>query len=107
MKKDNKHSKVVKKSELNKNTFQVSRRSFITKTALAAGAVTIVPRHVLGKGFTAPSDKINLGFIGLGKQSRGLAKNFIKNDAEIIACSDVWTTKNNWLKIMLLKISWR
>ncbi|MEP1018673.1 twin-arginine translocation signal domain-containing protein, partial [Maribacter dokdonensis] len=47
MKKDNKHSKVVKKSELNKNTFQVSRRSFITKTALAAGAVTIVPRHVL------------------------------------------------------------
>lgn len=98
MKKDNKHSKVVKKSELNKNTFQVSRRSFITKTALAAGAVTIVPRHVLGKGFTAPSDKVNLGFIGLGKQSRGLAKNFIKNDAEIIACSDVWATKNNWFK---------
>lgn len=96
MKKDSEHSKVVKKSELNKNILQTSRRKFITRTALAAGAVTIIPRHVLGKGFTAPSDKVNLGFIGLGKQCRGLAKNFIKNDAEIIACSDVWTTKNKW-----------
>lgn len=57
-----------------------------------------MPRHVLGKGFLAPSDKINLAFIGLGKQSRGLAVNAIKNNAEIIACSDVWTTKNEWFK---------
>ena len=32
-------------------------------------AFTIIPRHVLGgKGFLAANDRINLGFIGTGKQ---------------------------------------
>lgn len=88
----------MKKSEMNKKNPGNGRRKFIKGTALAFGAVSIVPRHVLGKGFLAPSDKINLAFIGLGKQSRGLAVNAIKNNAEIIACSDVWTTKNEWFK---------
>ena len=45
------------------------------KSALGAGAITIVPRHVLGgKGTLAPADRITLGFIGTGKQSIGLMK---------------------------------
>jgi hypothetical protein len=48
----------------------ISRRSFIGKTAAAvaaAGAFTIVPRNVLGgPGYTAPSDKLNIGCIGVG-----------------------------------------
>ena len=77
----------------------LSRRSFITKTALTAGAIAIVPRHVLGKGFVAPSDKVALGFIGLGKQSGGLAKRFVgETQAQIVAGCDVWTTKQNWFK---------
>ncbi len=44
-----------------------SRRNFIKKAALAAGAVTIVPRYVLGgNGFVAPSDKIYVAGIGAG-----------------------------------------
>ena len=82
-----------------KDSKRVSRRKFIKRTALAAGAITIVPRFVLGRGFVAPSDKINLGFIGLGKKGTGLTKDFTQNtNAQIVAGCDVWTTKNAWFK---------
>ncbi len=45
----------------------MTRRSFIGKTTLATAAFTILPRHVLGgKGFIAPSDKLNIACIGIG-----------------------------------------
>ncbi|WP_222937123.1 Gfo/Idh/MocA family oxidoreductase [Cytophaga sp. FL35] len=98
MKPEQQSDKLLKMSKTDKNQNYNARRAFLLKSGLALGAISIVPRHVLGRGFLAPSDKINVGFIGLGKQSRGLAKNVIKNDAEIIACADVWTTKNDWFK---------
>ena len=48
-----------------------SRRDFIKKSALAFGAFAIVPRHVLGKGFLAPSDTLTKGIIGVGGMGRG------------------------------------
>ncbi len=76
-----------------------SRRNFIKELSLSSLAITIVPRHVLGHGYTPPSDKINLGFIGLGKQSRGLSKRFLEmTGAQIVAGCDVWTTKMNWFQ---------
>ena len=49
-------------------TLDRDRRRFLSTTA-AAAAFTIVPRHVLGgQGITAPSDKINLAYIGVGTQ---------------------------------------
>ena len=42
-----------------------SRRKFVKNISLAAGFY-IVPRHVLGRGFIAPSDKLNIGCIGAG-----------------------------------------
>ena len=46
----------------------LSRRSFVKNTFGAAIAFSIIPRHVLGgRYYTAPSDKITLGFIGTGK----------------------------------------
>lgn len=87
-------TKLPKKEDKVKNQ---SRRSFIKRSALAVSAFSIVPRHVLGRGFVAPNDKIQLGFIGLGKQSRGLASRFVENTkAQIIAGSDVWSTKMDW-----------
>lgn len=81
------------------------RRKFLKRTSLAVGAITILPRHVLGRGFVAPNDKINLGFIGLGKQSAGLARAFTENtNAQIVAGSDVWTTKNAWFKNHVEKV---
>lgn len=48
----------------------MKRREFIAKGLVSSLAFTIVPRVVLGgNGFLAPSDRINLGFIGVGKQS--------------------------------------
>ena len=48
------------------------RRSFIRKSTSAVFALTVVPRHVLGGvGFTAPSDQLTKGIIGLGGMGRG------------------------------------
>jgi hypothetical protein len=44
-----------------------NRRNFLGAAAGAA-AFTIVPRHVLGAPFVAPSDKITLAYIGVGTQ---------------------------------------
>lgn len=97
-----KDSDNIKKTKINT---KVSRRGFITKTALATGAITILPRHIFGRGFVAPSDRVNIGFIGLGKQSRGLANNFVgATNSQIIAACDVWSTKNEWFKGAVNKI---
>ncbi|WP_149303294.1 Gfo/Idh/MocA family protein [Pareuzebyella sediminis] len=94
MKKDKNYSK----KEV--HNFQKSRRAFITRSAMAVGAISIIPRHVMGRGFVSPNDRINLGFIGLGKQAGGLARSFLEHtkDAQIVIGSDVWTTKNEWFK---------
>jgi predicted dehydrogenase len=42
---------------------RVSRREFVSTVATAAG-LSIVPRHVLGAGFQAPSDTVNVAIVG-------------------------------------------
>lgn len=79
------------------------RRKFIKQTTGAALAFSIVPRFVIGgPGYTAPSDMINLGFIGTGKQSRGLQNSF-KEKANIIAGADVDALKLNYFHSLLEK----
>ena len=39
---------------------EISRRGFVTKVAVTSAGFAIVPRHVLGRGFTAPSDTLNV-----------------------------------------------
>jgi len=64
------------------------RRKFLKDAAKATLAFTIVPRFVLGgKGYQVPSDRINLGFIGTGKQGRGLLNSFATK-AQIVAGAD-------------------
>ncbi len=48
------------------NNENSSRRKFIRNTATAFAGLYIVPRHVLGKGFIAPSDKLTIASIGAG-----------------------------------------
>ncbi|MEO5998383.1 MAG: Gfo/Idh/MocA family oxidoreductase [Chitinophagaceae bacterium] len=80
------------------------RRSFIKTTIKASIAFTILPRFVLGgKGYIPPSDKITLGFIGTGKQARGLVKNFAPR-AQVIAASDVDSQKLNLFKLITEKL---
>ena len=45
---------------------QASRRNFLKSSVLASAGFMIVPRHVLGKGFVAPSDKLNIAAVGCG-----------------------------------------
>ena len=42
-----------------------SRRQFVKTAATAAAAFMIVPRHVLGRGFQAPSDLVNIATVGV------------------------------------------
>lgn len=57
------------------------------KASIAAAAFTIVPRHVLGgKGFTAPSDQLTKGIIGVG----GMGVNHIEYEGtRLLAVCDV------------------
>ncbi|MDH5643446.1 MAG: Gfo/Idh/MocA family oxidoreductase, partial [Gemmatimonadota bacterium] len=48
----------------------IARREFIEKSAGAGLAFTIVPRHVLGRGYRAPSDTLNIACIGVGGRGR-------------------------------------
>lgn len=90
------------KKRKNKSQKGTGRRSFLKRSGLALGAITLVPRHVLGRGYVAPNDKINLGFIGLGRQNTGLAKRFVSTtEAQIVAGCDVWTTKNAAFKTLV------
>ena len=44
----------------------VSRRKFLGQSVLGLTAFSIVPRHVLGKGFLAPSDQLTKAIVGTG-----------------------------------------
>jgi hypothetical protein len=48
----------------------ISRRKFVTTAAAAGAGLTIVPRHVLGRGFQAPSDTVNIATVGVGGMGR-------------------------------------
>ncbi len=43
-----------------------TRRDFITTAATTAAGFMIVPRHVLGRGYQAPSDLVNVAAVGIG-----------------------------------------
>jgi len=72
----------------NQNKSKMSRRDFIGTTAMATAAFTIVPRFVLGgRGYKAPSDKLNIACIGVGGQGHSDLNNV--SSENIIALCDV------------------
>jgi predicted dehydrogenase len=68
----------------------VSRRKFLGQTAAAAIGFSIVPRRVLGgPGYVAPSDKINIAFIGVGSQGLRVMLHFLHEpDVQGVAVCD-------------------
>jgi len=68
----------------------ISRRAFL-QGAGALAAAAVVPRHVLGgRGFTAPSDTLNLAVIGTGGRGKNLIQGVLRyDDARVIAIADV------------------
>ncbi|MFZ9660736.1 MAG: Gfo/Idh/MocA family protein [Chitinophagaceae bacterium] len=67
-----------------------ARRDFIRNTSMAMAGFTIVPRHVLGRGFTAPSDTLNIAGIGAGGKGESDLAEFAQSPkANIVAFADV------------------
>ncbi|QEC52191.1 secreted protein [Anseongella ginsenosidimutans] len=63
-----------------------SRRNFLKGSAAALAAFTIVPRHVLGQGFLAPSDQLTKAVIGVGGMGRN---HFGYAGTRVVAICDV------------------
>ncbi|HNR15583.1 MAG TPA: Gfo/Idh/MocA family oxidoreductase [Chitinophagaceae bacterium] len=73
-----------------KKNMSISRRKFIRNTAIAGAGFFIVPRHVLGRGFIAPSDKLNIAGIGVGGKGTSDLAEFAKSPyVNIVALCDV------------------
>jgi len=78
-----------------KNATRIDRRGFLKRTALAAGAAAgfpyIVPGSALGRdGTIAPSNRITLGFIGIGKMAKGHLGSFLNDrGVQVLAICDV------------------
>ena len=66
----------------------LNRRNFLKAGALLAPPF-ILPSRIWAAE-TGPNSRINLGFIGVGKQNRGLLGNFIRrNEVQVLAVCDV------------------
>ena len=65
---------------------EISRRNF----AAGAAAFTLVPRHVLGgPGYVAPSDKVTLASIGMGRQGMAITMELLaREDVRVTAVCD-------------------
>src|SRR5579872_2360285 len=64
-----------------------TRRDFLTHAAAVGAGLAIVPRHVLGRGFVAPSDRLNIAAVGVGGQGRTNLINLATEN--IVALCDV------------------
>src|SRR5215208_2780466 len=71
---------------------EMSRRSFLgTMGSVAGGAMacTIVPRHVLGRGYVPPSDMVNVAVVGAGAQGMSNARALIAGGQNVAVVVDV------------------
>src|SRR3954465_5135982 len=72
---------------------KMSRRTFVGNVAATTAGFAIVPRHVLGRGQTAPSDRFNVAAVGVGGQGRSDLVNLATEN--IVALCDVdWDYAN-------------
>ena len=79
------------------NSPKVTRRNFLHSTAIAA-APFILPSGIWSAE-VKPNDRIAVGFIGMGKQNKGLQNNFMgKKEAVCVAVADCDTDRHNAAK---------
>jgi predicted dehydrogenase len=67
----------------------LSRRDFVHHAAVFGAGITIVPRHVLGRGYRAPSDTLNIGCIGVGGMGRNDV-NGVSGENLVALCDVDW-----------------
>ncbi len=72
---------------------KTTRRSFLKGMAAASAAPFVLPSTVWGAP-AQPSERIVMGFIGMGKQNTGLLNNFLNQpECQVVAVCDVDTTR--------------
>ena len=74
---------------------EMSRRTFLSKAAVTGAAVSLVPRHVLGRGFTPPSDQLNIACVGVGGMGRSNLINLASQNLAAICDVDWAYTDRN------------
>ncbi|MGB4399883.1 MAG: Gfo/Idh/MocA family oxidoreductase [Daejeonella sp.] len=65
------------KEKKEKKVSDNSRRTFIKGSVAAVAGFTIVPRHVLGRGFLAPSDTLYIAAVGAGGKGESDISGFV------------------------------
>ncbi|OOG62548.1 Gfo/Idh/MocA family protein [Flavobacterium sp. A45] len=69
----------------NKEPESTLRRDFLKKGVLATAGLMIIPRHVMGRGFVAPSDRLLIASIGVGGKGRSDVGSFEKSGLANVA----------------------
>ncbi len=80
---------------------RITRRRFLRRTAGVTAAACCVPAIVPSSvfGAAAPSERINVAFIGVGNQSRIDLPSFLgHDDVQVVAVCDVNRGSNNYLR---------
>lgn len=81
-----------------------NRRTFLKGSFCAASACampSLIPASALGRdGHVAPSERIVMGAIGIGKRGEGVLKNWVlpEKDVQFVAICDVRKTRREYVK---------
>ena len=82
-----------------------SRRQFLKNAAALTAFPYIIPSSALGvNGQTAPSNRVNIGFIGVGGQGSGHLNNTYQDTIQTIAVCDVDTDRRENARSRIDKI---
>ncbi len=80
---------------MNEKSSRISRRQFITSSAAAIAMPAIIPATALGlNGLKPPSERLNIGIIGVGYQARGHLEFLLRHpESQVLAVCDVDKTR--------------
>ena len=84
----------------NRKTNHLNRRQFLGYSAIGLAGLTILPSWTMANGARmAPSDRVVLGFIGLGQQGCSDFSSFAScPNVQVVACCDVDSLKRERFK---------
>ncbi|KAA6313074.1 hypothetical protein EZS27_036097, partial [termite gut metagenome] len=84
-----------------KKNQKVTRREFLSLSALGLASLTILPSWKINGVRIAPSDRIVFGFVGLGRQGVSDFHAFSScPGVQVVACSDVDSIKRDRFRIL-------